>query len=109
MDLVLICRKRSIPFDPLPLSLENIIKQVKSRQKGNFRGNGDFLYLMGELLTVASSHKVDVDVSYEWFVGILSHYVKFSPAFSQSKDIVYDVAKPLQLRLLDADSKEELD
>ena len=109
MDLVLICQKRSILFDPLPLSLENIVEQVTGRRKGDFKGNGNFLYLMGTLLTVASSHQVDVDVSYEWFAGILSHYDKFSAAFSESEDVVYDIIKPLQLRLLDANSQEEPD
>jgi adenine-specific DNA methylase len=77
MDLVLVCQKRSIPFEPLPLSLSEAVQRAMDGlpvETSNGSKNRVFLRFMGELLKEASAVWDTQTVTYEWFSEALTHF-----------------------------------
>lgn len=109
MDLVLICQKRSIPFEPLPLLTEDILQRAMASPAKNADNNDNklFLHFIGELLKTASSTLDDQKVDFEWFTNALVHFDDFLATMPRNTDALeYKVAKPRQLRLLDRKDSE---
>lgn len=104
MDLVLICQKRSIPFDPLSKTPMDILERAASSLPDdalNSTNNKLFLYFMGELLITASSNGHG-DLTYEWFENILRHFDDFLTKVRQSvPTVVYRTHSYEQLRLME--------
>lgn len=77
MDLVLVCQKRSVPFESLSLSLDNIVRHAMDGLPSDL-SNGSktmlFLHFMGELLKATSAIWEVTDITYEWFAEALSHF-----------------------------------
>jgi hypothetical protein len=77
MDLVLVCAKRSVPFDPLSLSLDEVVQRTMESlplEASNGSRNRLFLHFMGELLKAASAGWDTHRVTYEWFNEALTQF-----------------------------------
>jgi len=111
MDLVLICQKRTIPFESLSLSPAEVLQRAihdLTSGASNFGDNRLFLYFMGELLRTASSVQDEGKVSYAWFAEALTHFDDFLASVDRSKCIKeYKPPEPRQLRLLESDPSED--
>lgn len=108
MDLVLICEKRSLPFQPLSLETEDILERAVASLNGKSPAanqNKLFLHFMGEVLRTASSHN---DISYNWFESTLSRFDDFvlkAGEKTMMASTLY-VKRPLQLRLMERKGKD---
>jgi adenine-specific DNA methylase len=110
MDLVLICRKKSTPYEPLSLLSEDILQRAMRTLSRDSESSDNklFLHFMGELLKTASS-MIDSDkVDYHWFTTALTHFDDFIIALNVNKNttIQYKIRDPLQLRLLDRETQQ---
>ncbi len=112
MDLVLVCQKRTIPFEPPSLQPEEVLQRAINDLSSGVSDSSDnklFLHFMGELLKATSSIQDDKSVSYNWFAEALAHFDVFLANLDRSKDIQYETPKTRQLRLLETDSSENSD
>jgi adenine-specific DNA methylase len=110
MDLVLICRKKSTPYEQLSLLSEDILQRAMRTLSRDSESSDNklFLHFMGELLKTASS-MIDSDkVDYHWFTTALTHFDDFIIALNVNKNttIKYKIRDPLQLRLLDRETQQ---
>ncbi|MBI5079170.1 DUF1156 domain-containing protein [Candidatus Wolfebacteria bacterium] len=81
MDLVLICRKRSAQPKRVSVSINKIAQQALDDlvdQKVNGSKNKLFLYFVSELLKAASLAWGKPEVTYAWFVEMLSRFETFT-------------------------------
>ena len=103
MDLVLICQKRSIPFDVLSVEPIDILERASlslSDDSLSSSNNKLFLHFMGELLKTASSN--NGEVTYAWFENVLIHFDDFLTGIKgESIPILYKVPDFGQLRLME--------
>ena len=110
MDLVLVCQKRTIPFESLSSQPEQVLQRVINDLPSGISDNSDnklFLHFVGELLRTASSIQDDKTVSYNWFAEALAHFDVFLTNIERSKDTTqYEASKPRQLRLLETGGSE---
>jgi len=77
MDLVLVCRKRCVAFEPYSLSLDEAMQRAiddLAVEDNNGNKNELFLYFMGELLKAASAVWDNQKVTYEWFYEALKRF-----------------------------------
>lgn len=110
MDLVLVCQKRVLPFEPLTSSPADIMERATMALPLKVMNGNDgrlFLHFMGELLRTASSIKEKKEINYGWFADSLMHFDDFFANVDRKKDALqYEIKKPLQLRLLEGDSQD---
>jgi putative DNA methylase len=103
MDLVLVCQKRVMQFEPLLLSLEEIVRRAAnelSLEATNGSKNKLFLYFMSELLKAASAAWDTQKVTYEWFVEELSRFDDLVANGSRNqKDVQSETSNIQQLEL----------
>ncbi len=104
MDLVLVCQKKSAPFEPLSLSLDEAVQRAMDGlpiATSNGNKNRLFLHFMGELLKSASAAWDIYDVTYDWFSEALAHFDDIVAEKIQS-NLKYQCEEPhngAQLRL----------
>ena len=113
MDLVLVCQKRTMPFEPLSLRPEEVLQRAINDLPSGASDNSDnklFLHFMGELLRTTSSIRDDEMVNYNWFAEALAHFDVFLANIVRSEDTTeYEARKPRQLRLLETGCSENSD
>jgi putative DNA methylase len=84
MDLVLICRKRSLPFQPLAHTPADALQ--RAQQVVGLYGNGArnllYLHFVGELLRSASCAESGWEPTAEWFEGALQAFEEVYAAAS---------------------------
>ena len=76
MDLVLICRKRSLPFQPLAHTPADALQRAQQivGAYGNGARNLMYLHFVGELLRSASCAESGWEPTAEWFEGALQAF-----------------------------------
>ncbi len=113
MDLVLVCQKRNIEFEPLSLIPTEVLERAMNDLSSEVSDNSDnklFLHFMGELLKTASSAPRDKRVDYNWFAEALTHFDDFLINIDRTeKEANKDTIKVQQLRLLESASIEYQD
>lgn len=112
MDLVLICKKRSLPIETLSSAPFDILERVTANLpvvKSNHNRNKLFLHFMGEVLRTASSVYDSKSIDYNWFAYILSHFdeLLLSESKREIKYLQQETTKTRQLRLLDGNPLED--
>ncbi|NUM47222.1 MAG: DUF1156 domain-containing protein [Anaerolineales bacterium] len=112
MDLVLVCQKQALPFEPLSQApLDILARAARSLPPNNIHATNNklFLHFMGELLRTASSLKGDGDLSYAWFENALLHFDDFLAKIKNHKlemgSSPYSIKSYEQLRLLEEKEK----
>ncbi len=106
MDLVLVCQKKSLRFEPLSSLPTDIFSRVLGDLSPYISNNSDnklFLHFMGELLKTASSAKPDEQIDYEWFSNILTKFEHFVTQARKDRGHKYIpfAEKEVQLRLFE--------
>jgi len=84
MDLVLICRKRSLPFQPLAHTPADALQRAQQivGAYGNGARNLMYLHFVGELLRSASCAESGWKPTAEWFEGALQAFEEVYAAAS---------------------------
>ncbi|MCK6625740.1 MAG: hypothetical protein L6R45_11265 [Anaerolineae bacterium] len=106
MDLVLVCQKKKMEFEPLSLIPTEVLERAMNDLGSQVSSNSDnklFLHFMGELLRTASSAPESESVDYNWFVEALIHFDDFLATVERPETAdTQDMIKFQQLHLLES-------